>query len=368
MSYWETLLVIMRRWRISVPAALVALIIAIGTFLAVPPSYEDSVQVLFLGSPTQPGEKALVNPYLELGSTLVSTADVIRLKVSTPQVVEALAKEGATAEYGVALDQSTPAPVLIVTSKAADPAVAQSTGRAVVKEIQATLQDLQEQAGAPRSTWVVTSVLSTLPKPERKLNVSIRPAIVASGGFLALTIFVLFLREGRLRRRTPESYPVARPAAGAGRPQPGDPGRSAARGEFGGMNGDYGTPPTRPVAQVRPTAPPPEPMPLWPEPSNGRPQRPAAVNGQASAESGDDRPVKGGKAQRPIEHLYQPVVVPAPVRQVPRLLPAHDAKNPARKAQAGQHNDADAQHGDGRKHPPADSPASEDEGHTQWRR
>jgi hypothetical protein len=172
-----------------------------AAFLTTPPSYADSVQVLFLGSAHQPGEKALTNPFLEMGSTLVSTADVIGLRVSTAQTAQTLADEGATSDYEVALDQSTPAPVLLVTTKDADPGRARRTSQALVEKIQSILQALQLQAGAPPSTWVTSTVISSLPKPARKLTQSIRPAIVAGAGVFTLTMFVLFLLEGRSRRR-----------------------------------------------------------------------------------------------------------------------------------------------------------------------
>jgi capsular polysaccharide biosynthesis protein len=201
LSSWETLLVILRRWRISVPAVLVAAGVGAGIFLVVPPSYQDTVQVLFLGSPNQPGEKAKVNPYLSLSSTLVQTAAVVQARLSTSEAVEILAAQGATADYLVTPDQSTPAPVLILTTTSGDPAVAARTARAMVTQIQRILVELQQSAGAPADTWVHSAVISTLPKPKRMLNTSIRPAITAAGGTFILTMFLLFLWEGRQRRR-----------------------------------------------------------------------------------------------------------------------------------------------------------------------
>jgi capsular polysaccharide biosynthesis protein len=207
LSYLETLLVILHRWRLSVPAILLALVAGGTAFFLVPPGYEDSAQVLFIGSPNQPGEKVQTNPYLALSSTLVSTADVIRLTVTTEQTADALAGQGARAAYEVALDQSTPAPVLLVTAKGSDPQVTRRTNLAVVDEIQRLLDEVQLQAGAPRATWVSSTVIARLPKPVRKLNQSLRPAIGATVGVLAISFFGLFLLEGRRRRDTAQSNP-----------------------------------------------------------------------------------------------------------------------------------------------------------------
>lgn len=199
MSYLEALLIIRRRWRLSVPAILLALGTGSMIFLVVPPDYRDTTQVLFIGSPNQPGEKSLINPYLQLSSTMISTADVVRVKVSTAQIAQKLAADGSPSTYEVVLDQSTPAPVLIVTTRDADPTRAQQTNRAVVSEIQRLLIEVQAAAGAPKSTWMSSSVISRLPEPRRELAQSLRLAIGAGLGVLAIAVLGLLRFEGRLR-------------------------------------------------------------------------------------------------------------------------------------------------------------------------
>jgi hypothetical protein len=293
LSYWETLLVILRRWRISVPAVLMAAGVGAGVFFVVPPSYQDTVQVLFLGSPNQPGEKAKVNPYLGLSSTLVQTAAVVQAKLSTPQEADSLAAQGDTALYVVTPDQSTPAPVLIVNTTSARPALAARTTKAVVLEIERVLVELQESAGAPAETWVHSSVISSLPEPKRKLNASVRPAITAAGGFFILTMFVLFLFEGRQRRREQEVAPgpaTEQEAAGQPEfdPQPADPQPAAPlRPQLLPQVQTLSPPPTSPTSPTSPTT---QPIP------------------QPAVQSAPDEPVE--LPGRP---------APGPTRQVPRL-------------------------------------------------
>ena len=210
MSYLEALLIFRRRWRLAVPALFLALASGSIVFWLVPPDYRDTTQVLFIGSPNQPGEKSLINPYLQLSSTMISTADVVRLRVGTAQVAEKLAATGSRASYEVVLDQSTPAPVLIVTTKDSDSTLAQQTNRAVVSEIQRLLDEVQRTAGAPESTWVTSSVISRWPEPRRKLTQSLRPAIGAGVGILAIAGFGLLRFEGR-RRPSPPPPPICLP-------------------------------------------------------------------------------------------------------------------------------------------------------------
>lgn len=201
MSLRETLLVIVRRWRLSVPAFVLSVILAAGTFVLIRPSYVAEEQLLILASPTAAGIDEPTNPFLNFGSTLVSTAGVVTLTVQAPQVVEALEKQGFSAEYEVKIDDSTPAPILLVTATDADPGVASRTADAVTDEVKKSLDAVQEKAGAPRDTWVRTDVLFRSPKAKIQRKSQIRAVIVVFAGALTVTALALFLIEGRAQRR-----------------------------------------------------------------------------------------------------------------------------------------------------------------------
>ncbi|GAA3593873.1 hypothetical protein GCM10022223_06040 [Kineosporia mesophila] len=200
MSYLETLFVVLRRWRLSVPALMLSICLGAATFAAVPTQYQDSAQVLLLTSAHQPGERFAGNPFLGMNSALVATADVLRLRAGAPDTGERLAAKGATSTYEVVLDQSTAAPVLLVTTQDSSPETAHRTLLAVVSELESVLDDLQSRSGAPRSTWLNTMTISSLPRPVRLMNDSLRPAITVGTAVLAAALFLLFLSEGRRRR------------------------------------------------------------------------------------------------------------------------------------------------------------------------
>lgn len=203
--YLESLFIVIRRWRLSVPVVLIAAVAAVATFVSVPPSYEDSAQVLLLSSPRVPGQKYSGNPFLGMSSTLVATADVVRLRVGSPDVSQRLTDRGATAGYEVVLDDSTAAPVLLVTTHHHDSESARRTLLAVVAEIAVVLDELQESSGAPKETWVNTRMVSSLPAPVRILNDSLRPAIAAGALIFAVGVLLLFMAEGRRRRKVHRS-------------------------------------------------------------------------------------------------------------------------------------------------------------------
>ncbi len=111
-----------------------------------------------------------VNPFLQFGSTMVSTADVLRLSVSTPKISDEVTGGGKLGEYLVILDTSTPAPVLDVTVTSGEPATARRITQQVVGLINSQLAERQQAAGAPRATWLRTTVLSDQPAPTKLLK------------------------------------------------------------------------------------------------------------------------------------------------------------------------------------------------------
>ena len=217
MSYLETVFVVLRRWRVSIPAFGLSICLAAATYAFSPARYEDSAQVLLLSSSQLPGQKYASNPYLGMSSTLVATADVLRLRAASPETVDRLAQRGATADYEVVLDTSTAAPVLLVTTRDDKAGTARTTLRAVIAELGSSLEALQARSGAPRATWLSTMTLTTLSEPKRLINDEVRPAVTVGAVSLALSLFVLFLSEGR-RRRPQSRNPSPGPPGPAGPP------------------------------------------------------------------------------------------------------------------------------------------------------
>jgi hypothetical protein len=218
MSFWDALYVLRRRWKVSVPALLFAVGVALAAFNVAAPSYESRADVLFLPSTESPDSDTPINPYMGLGPTLGSTADVITRVVTDPRIVRQLAAKGGTAAYQVLPDQTTSAPVLLVTSRDPSAPVAARTTKIVVEQMQQMLRDQQEAAGAPRGTWVSANVLVS-EGPQRLWKSQVRLAIAAFAGTTLLFLALLFGLEAR--RRQPSSDALAAENDPLPAPQPG---------------------------------------------------------------------------------------------------------------------------------------------------
>jgi hypothetical protein len=199
MSFWDALNVLRRRWKLAVPALLLVVGVAFAAFLTAPPSYMSRSDVLFLPSTESPDSTTPVNPYMGLGATLGSTADVITRVVTDPRIVRQIAASGGTAAYQVVPDQTTSAPVLIVTSRARSAQVTARTTNMVVAQMKQTLQQQQQAAGAPRGTWVSANVL-VAEGTQRLWKGQVRAGIAAFAGCTLLFLALLFGLEARRRQ------------------------------------------------------------------------------------------------------------------------------------------------------------------------
>lgn len=164
--------------------------------------------MLFLPSTESPDSTTPVNPYMGLGATLGSTADVITRVVTDPRIVRQVAAKGGTASYQVVPDQTTSAPVLIVTSRAPSAQATARTTNIVVAQMKQMLQQQQQAAGAPRGTWVTASVLVS-DGPHRLWKGQVRAGIGAFAGAMLLFLALLFGLEAK--RRQPRGASLAEP-------------------------------------------------------------------------------------------------------------------------------------------------------------
>jgi hypothetical protein len=194
--------ILRRQWVLVVCALAAANSVGLGVFLTSVPQQESVAQVLFLPPRTQAGVEGLINPFLSLGGSLGITAAVVQIRVTDDDAVERLRQKGATGKYIVESNLGQNAgPILIVTATDKSAGVAQATATAVVSEIQAVMQELQRAAGAPRQSYISTTVLTAYPAPIPVYKSTIRLAIVAGAlALFGLLILILLLERIRMRR------------------------------------------------------------------------------------------------------------------------------------------------------------------------
>lgn len=203
MYLWDTLLVLLRRWYITVP---VLLLTVSGCLLAskiVAPTYQANASMLFLIPSTVEGRDVAVNPYLNFGGAN-GLADVVGRLAMSPADARKIYSSGARAEYSVAMDPTTTAPLLDVTAKSKDPGQAMKTLTAVMADIKAQLSTVQIRASAPATTLVYTQDVTVSATPT-ELRGSLHRAIAVTAAIgIIIAIGLPCIVEGIVRRRALE--------------------------------------------------------------------------------------------------------------------------------------------------------------------
>lgn len=164
MDLWRTVLVLFRRWYVTVPAFLASLGLAAAAYAVIPREYQSS-SVLVLTSPlaggtttTQP--TAMTNPLLAFDRSLNLTAAIVIQQMNSPETLAALgmAPGGATS-YQVTNGSSNPellesGPFIFVQGTAPTPEAAQGLTELVTRTATEVLAQRQTQLKAPDSTHI----------------------------------------------------------------------------------------------------------------------------------------------------------------------------------------------------------------------
>jgi hypothetical protein len=97
MDFWQTILVVFRRWYVALPAFLLSILAALGVYASVPRTYV-STSVLVLTLPTtgssQPADldrpRDQINPLLNFDKGLSTSATILIQAISTPETAAEL--------------------------------------------------------------------------------------------------------------------------------------------------------------------------------------------------------------------------------------------------------------------------------------
>jgi hypothetical protein len=207
-----TIRILLRRWFVVVPALLLTAGAAYLTLQTVKPSYEATGAVVLLGPATAgapvPGEPSppQVNPYLEFGGALETTALIVSRSLMSEAAVTRLAEKGATAVYEVGTGSDGGSPLVNVIATDPDEAVALRTVEVLITEVGAELERRQAAARAPRSQFIRAETVTT-PTRATPLSGSSLRAVAAVGALgLAASFGLGFLAEAvAVRRRRPRA-------------------------------------------------------------------------------------------------------------------------------------------------------------------
>jgi uncharacterized protein involved in exopolysaccharide biosynthesis len=157
-DFWKTLLVLLRRWYVAVPALVVSAGLAAMAYQSIPPKYEATGSVALL-TPTQgaggsAAKNGPSNPLLSFDGSLETTAQLLTQVLLSPATAEELAGQGATADYEVG-DANIGGPFVNVVATGRSAAEAQRTVTLVLNRAREELLERENKLNAPRSSYIV---------------------------------------------------------------------------------------------------------------------------------------------------------------------------------------------------------------------
>ena len=201
MDFWELAKVLLRRWAVFVPLALLTAGAAWGATTQLPPAFSATASVILL--PPTGGEGP--NAYLSLG--IPTTAESLAVATTDDLVREELLAGGASPDFEVVADRRSA--LLQVTAEAGSRARAVATVEDLLEVLAQRLDRQQDDVSAsPDARITLQSLTPTiLAVPVTESTTRVVVVVVAVG--LALATGAALAVEGFARRR--QRRPSRRP-------------------------------------------------------------------------------------------------------------------------------------------------------------
>ena len=228
MDFWGTVVVLFRRWYITLPAFLATLVLAGAAYMVVPLQFESG-SVLVLTTPLNGGTEykgpdhtdSVTNPMMNFDQSLALTASLVIQQLRSTETSEALGvRPGDTTTYEVNNGSSNPellqsGPFIFVRGTGPSPGAAQDMATRVAAAAQEILEARQEEVNAPASTHIEVRVVVAPTAGQPLMGSPLRAAagvgaLAALAGLVAVYGFENLMEHRRLRR--------ARKRQGDGRP------------------------------------------------------------------------------------------------------------------------------------------------------
>lgn len=205
MHLTDALTVLLRRWVVVLLGVLLTGGACYAVVKYVEPDYQASGQMLFLLPPEASGVSTPTSPFLNFQTGITTAGSLVAGRVTTKDAQRALAEEGADAEYAVALAPEA-GPLLLITTKDKDPAVALKTRDAVMARLEADLAAIQVQARVPERQMITAQISSTSEHAEVLPGSRMRALAGVAGAGMLLTLLLAFGtdRLANLRRQRRE--------------------------------------------------------------------------------------------------------------------------------------------------------------------
>jgi hypothetical protein len=217
-DFWGTVVVLFRRWYVTVPAFFATLFLAFVAFSAVPIQFESG-GVLVLTTPLNGGTEyespdhtdSVTNPMMNFDQSLGLTASLVIQQLRSRETAEALGVHpGGTTSYEVNNGTSNPellqsGPFIFIKGTGPSPQDAKDMADRVAASAQAILDQRQKEVNAPASTHIEVEVVVAPTAGLPLLGSPLRAAagvgaLAALVGLVAVYGFENLVQRRQLRR------------------------------------------------------------------------------------------------------------------------------------------------------------------------
>lgn len=199
MNVSETLRGLWRRWYITIPGLILAVALAVGSFIVIKPGYErTATQLLLPGDGLVP--EGTTNPYLFLGG-LSQAADILTRTVGAGETLGPIAEKFPGLQVEVKRDPLSSGPVILFTVTAKSDADAAAALDDVLAASVETLDRLQTQQGVASRDRISISPLTkdAASTPQQRTRMTVAAGVGL--GIAALTLLIASMVDGLVRRR-----------------------------------------------------------------------------------------------------------------------------------------------------------------------
>jgi hypothetical protein len=226
MDFWRTVLVLFRRWYVTVPAFLLAIGVSLLVYSSVQIRYV-STAALVLTTPPTGGTLApepehgfgLTNPLLNFDHGLSMSASILIQALGTPEVAAELGMmPGGETSYRVTNGSTNPelitsGPFVFIAGESATAGAAQDVVRRVIDRAKIELANRQKELSAPPSTFITISevVPPTTAEAQGGSRTRAAAAALAFGFIVSLTAGYAAESYASTRDRRRSKRPAAPP-------------------------------------------------------------------------------------------------------------------------------------------------------------
>jgi hypothetical protein len=228
MDVLSVLRLLTRHWRVTVPAALLTVLLVGAAFRSSSPTYEATGSIVLLPPPeapdvqpsSEPVPPATVgqNPFARYGDLSV-VADILARVLDSDSRQADFESQGVTG-YEVVVNRFQRGPVVDVTGQGPNPDAAIRSTEIVLQEVNAVLSDLQEAEGADPNYFIHGASVELPSTATPMYGSTVRTAIAALAvgalGTLGLAVLAEVIAGRREARPTAAADPAMSDAASNG--------------------------------------------------------------------------------------------------------------------------------------------------------